>query len=283
MPNAFYQAKLLWEAGQMSEALDLVNRNFEAVLGNRAFEPDTRLYSGAFTHFPNALFAVANDPGMLRIGFGAYFAGIWSLDPDDLWIGLLLNYDFYPQPKLAEDEDERVGWPRTSEFASIESALAVAARKGLLAPADEGPNNGRPVLDLERIKAVPESRWGALKRILLESLASAYEACPQDFWERLALQEPADVLERFLHDLFARYHRPIPDIQLRWAGIVRYQKAYAGAVLSVLDLVLDRNRDQAHLTEIVRVDAGFPMVDDGISWLASLRGALGNGDFSVLT
>jgi hypothetical protein len=283
MPNALYRAKLKWEAGQMSDALALVNRHFEAVLGRRAFEPHTRLYSGAFEHFQNVLFAIANDPGMLRVGFGSYFTTIWNMDPDDLWIGLLLNYNFYPKRTLAEDEDERVVWEGANGFALIVSVLAASARKGILAPAYEGPNNGRPVLELEQIEAVPEVRWGPLKRLLLDSLPSAYDACPSDFWDRLAVQEPENVLERSLHDLFARYHRPIPDVQLRWSGIVRWQKAYARAILGALDRVLEDNHDGVHLTEIVRVDAGFPLVNDGRSWLISLRRALVDQDFSMLT
>ena len=167
-------------------------------------------------------------------------------------------------------------------FDAIADALSESAAKGLLAPDFEGPNSGRPALPIEEIKLVKEERWGPLKQILVRRLTKAYADCPNDFWLRLAMNEPTDVLTRFLHDLFGKYSHPMDVAELRWKAIRQDHPPYATAAVVSLEHVLRTCNDPQFLSDLVRIDAGLMTVEDGKLWLGALSVALQTEDFGSL-
>ncbi len=305
MPNVFFRAKLLWQAGEREPGFLILNDYLEKEIGQPVFTAAPRLLDISLDsgmRFESAVWAMLNDSEILQAPFGQVFSIIWNLNPNQTWIQLLLNRNFYNDDyfwsvygqnedfviKVSENDFEIDRELATSllknDFEMIADVLIASALKGILGSnASEQPNNGRAVLPVEDIQEVKEDNWGSLKAMLLERLPKAYADCPPDSWTQLASNEPEEVVMRFLHDLFSEFGHSIAVAETRWKVIVRDHGAYANAVRTALENLLNRKYDPEWLTEIVRVDAGFTSVKDGAAWLKSLSMALRQEDFSELS
>jgi hypothetical protein len=284
MPNCFFVTKRRWEAGDLTGSVHSLNECLERELEGPAFSPGPRIFnSNHFARFETAVAAMLSDGHMRRTSFGALFAVIWRCHPDQIWVGVLLDFNFFEHfERFGFDEALVEPLRQLGGFDAIVDALGESALKGLLAPDFEGPNSGRPTLRIADVEKVKEERWGPLKQMLLSRLKEAYEQCPKDFWARLAVSEPEDVLIRFLHDLFGNFRHP-PDVaELRWKAITRDHPAYATAVLTSLEHVLQSCDDPQWLTDVVCIDAGFTSVEKGKQWLDVLLVALRTADFNAL-
>lgn len=304
MPNVFFRAKLLWKEGERKSGFLLLNDYLEKDIGQPVFIAAPRLLDSSLDlemSFENAVWSMLNDSELLQAPFGRVFTLIWKLNPNQTWIQLLLNRNFYNDEyfwtvygrneefvtKVVENDFQIDSKYATSilknEFEMIANVLVASAVKGILgANASERPNNGRAVLPVEDIQEVKDENWGALKAMLLERLPKAYADCPPDFWTQLASNEPEEVVMRFLHDLFSEYGHSIAVAKTRWTVIVRDHGAYANAVRTALENLLNTKYETEWLTEIVRVDAGFTSVKDGAAWIKALSMALRQEDFSEL-
>lgn len=270
MPNALFRAKEIWDGGDHERGLAILEEHLERELGEVAFEPEPRIfYPNAFGALEGAVFSMLDSPTMLKPPFGRVFAQIWELNPHSQWIGLLRHHEFTDPLDYEEFADLDLP-PVDFAFETLVEALANSARRGLLAPDFEGPNNGRPVLRLNDIEAVDEASWGTLKSMLATALRQAYATCPPDFWERLVVDDAEGVLTRFLHDLFLDHRPPLDVAEARWTVILEQQPAYAAAAQSALRRVRAFTYPSGYLTELVRVDAGF-RVDNGNVWLDLLQ------------
>jgi hypothetical protein len=283
MPNAFFRAKSLWDAGHLEDGLGVLNAYLDQELGAPAFVPTPRiLYEGAFPRLELAVFSMLSDNRHLQATFGEVFVQIWKLYPHTIWIGVLLEHNFYDDDEYFDFENISAEASRERDFSIIATAIVDSAVRGIVGPDYEGPNNGRPILRIEDIQAVPDSNWGLLKNVLLSRLPNAYAACPPDFWARRAANEPDELLMWFLHDLFLEFGHPLDVIEARWKAIRRGQPAYADAAVIALEMVLNTQHDPDWFTDVVRIDAGVKEVDDGTAWLRSLSEALRQEDFSRL-
>jgi hypothetical protein len=220
----------------------------------------------------------------LRAPFAAVWTLIWELDPNEIWLSLLLNYNFEQEIDSVWDEPEDMPAASTSQdFSKLVAVLLESARKGILSPnAIDTPNGGRAVLTIAQIQEIEEAKWGILKEMLLEKLPSAYGECPSDFWQQLAITEPTEVVLRFLPNLFAYYNQTLETAQLRWQVITDRFEGFSTAVMTSLNTMLTANHDPKWLTEVVQADAGFTTVEDGTAWFQILQEALINHDFSKL-
>jgi len=108
-----------------------------------------------------------------------------------------------------------------------------------------------------------------------------YAACPADFWDRLAKNDASGVVMRFLHDLFLEFRPPLDLVDARWGAIEQHQKAFAAAVPAALQRYLASGVSTEDLTEVARIDAGFPF-DDGRVWLHLLEDGLRHSDLRRL-
>lgn len=284
MPNCFFVNKRRWGAGDLAGSVASLNECLEQALQTAAFAPAPRIFnSNHFARFETAVAAMLSDDQMRRTSFGALFAIIWQWHHNQIWIDVLLDFDFFQQlERLGFDEALVEPLRQLGGFDAIVNALGEAALKGLLAPDFEGPNSGRPTLRIADVEKVEEERWGPLKQMLLLRLENAYAQCPKDCWARLAINEPEDVLIRFLHDLFGNFQHP-PDVaELRWKAIIRDYLSYATAASTSLEHVLQSCNDRKWLTDVVRTDAGIISVEDGRHWLDVLLVALRTADFAAL-
>jgi hypothetical protein len=304
MPNVFFRAKLLWQAGEREPGFLILNDYLVKEIGQPVFVAARRLLYSSLDpgmSFEDAVWAMLNDSEILQAPFGQVFSIIWNLNPNQIWILLLLNRNFYNDDyfwsvygqnedfviKVSENDFEiEREWATSllkNDFEMIADVLIASALKGILGSnASEGPNNGRAVLPLEDIQEVKEENWGSLKAMLLERLPKAYADCPPNFWTQLASNEPEEVVMRFLHDLFSEFGHSIAVAETRWKVIVRDHGAYANAVRTALENLLNRKYDPEWLREIVHVDAGFTTVKDGAAWIKALSMALHQQDFSEL-
>ena len=285
MPNCFFVAKRRWEAEDLAGGARTLNECLERELGGPAFEPHSRVFNSQyFARFDTGVAAMLSDEHMRKTSFGALFAVIWRWHPDQIWIGVSVDFNFFEHfDRFGFDEALVEPLRQLGGFEAIVGTLCDAAVKGLLAPEFEGPNSGRPALPLADIERIKDERWGPLKPVLLKRLKEAYEQCPKDFWARLAANDPEGVLIRFLHDLFGNCPHPMDVAELRWKAITRGHPAYAAAVLTSLEHVpRTRSDDRQWLTDVVRIDAGFTSVEDGSQWLSALLMALRASDFTDL-
>ena len=304
MPNVFFQSKLLWQTGERRSAIEMLNSYLEKKIGQLAFVAAPRLLNSSLDpkmSFESGVWAMFNDNETLKAPFGQVFSIIWNLDPNQTWIQLLLNRDFYNDDyfwsvygenetfieKISENdfeiEREFAASLLASDFETIADLLIASARKGILGSnASERPNNGRAVLPIEDIQEVKYENWGTLKAILLERLPKAYAECPVNFWVKLADDEPEEVVMRFLHDLFSEFGHSMEVAEIRWKAITRDHKAYANAVCLALEKLLNTPYDPEWLTEIVRIDGGFMKVNNGAAWLEMLSSSLQQKSFSEL-
>jgi hypothetical protein len=305
MPNVFFRVKLLWQAGERESGFLILNDYLEKEVGQPVFVAAPRLLDSSLDsgmRFESAVWAMLNDSDILQAPFGQVFSIIWNLNSNQTWIQLLLNRDFYNDDyfwsvygkndefvtKVSENDFEIDREFATSllekDFETITNVLVASALKGILGPnASERPNNGRAILPIEDVQEVKDAYWGPLKAILLERLPKAYADCPPDFWAKLAANEPEEVVMRFLHDLFSEFGHSMEVAETRWKAIVRDHGAYANAVRTALEKLLNATYDPELVTEIVRVDGGFAEVNDGAAWLKALSLALRQEDFSELT
>jgi hypothetical protein len=304
MPNVFFRAKLLWQAGEREQGFFRLNNYFKRELGQPVFMAAPRLLDSSLDSqmsFESAIWSMLNDSEILQAPFGNVFSIIWHLNPDQTWIQLLLYKNFYDDDylwsvydqndyfvtKVTENNFEIDRKLATNilknEFDIIVDVLIESALKGLLGSnAAEPPNNGRPVLPVEDIQEVKDTNWGLLKLMLLERLPKAYAECPPDFWTQLAANESEEVVIRFLHDLFTKFGHSMEVAETRWKAIKRDHEEYANAVLTALENLLNAQYDAKWVTEIVRVDAGFTDVNDGATWLKALSVALRQEKFGKL-
>jgi hypothetical protein len=284
MPNCFFVAKRHWEGQDLVGGVDLLNQCLERDLGKPAIAADERIFNSRhFLRFETAVSAILADVHMRKASFGALFAAIWRWEPDQIWVGLLLDFNFFAHfDHFGFDEALVEPLVQIAGFDAIADALSESAAKGLLAPDFEGPNSGRAALPIEEIKLAEEKRWGPLKQILERRLTKAYRDCPNDFWLRLAMNEPTDVLTRFLHDLFGKYSNPMEVAELRWKAIKEDHPPYAMAAIVSLEHVLQTCSDPKFLSDVVRIDAGLMTVEDGKLWLGALLVGLRTADFSSL-
>ncbi len=304
MPNVFFRAKLLWQAGEHEQGFLRLNNYLKKELGKPVFGAAPRLLDSSLDSqmsFESAIWSMLNDSEILQSPFGNIFSIIWHLNPDQTWIQLLLNKNFYDDDYLwsVYDQNDHFVTKATennfeidrklatnmlkNEFDIIVDILIDSALKGLLGSnADEPPNNGRPVLPVENIQEVKDANWGLLKLMLLERLPKAYAECPPDFWKQLAVKESEEFLIRFLYNLFAKFSHSTEVAETRWKATRRDHEEYANAVLTALGNLLNSQYDAKWLTEIVRVDAGFTDVNDGATWLKALSVALRQENFNKL-
>ena len=304
MPNFFFRAKLLWQLGERETGFLLLNESLEKEIGEPVFIAAPRLLDISLDsgmRFESAVWSMLNDSEILQAPFGQVFSLIWKLNPNQIWIQLLLNRNFYNDDyfwsvygknddfvtKASENDFEIDKEFATSllknDFEMIADVLIASALKGILGSnASEQPNNGRAILPLEDIQEVKDENWGPLTTMLLERLPKAYADCPLDFWTQLASNEPAEVVMRFLHDLFSEFGHSIAVAETRWKVILRDHGDYANAVGTAVENLLNRKYDPEWLTEIVRVDAGFTSAKDGAAWIKALSMALRQEDFSEL-
>ena len=284
MPNVYFKARMFWRLGERERAISLLNEYIEGKTNKIAFLPTKRYFkSDKMDWFDTAVSIMLNDGYVLRIPFGQVFPILWSLDPYQNWIELLLAHDFSKEvdSELFEEEEPVDLDNSDSDLRLIANALLSSAEKGILGSnSSEHPNGGRPVLPVDWVKEVDDTHWGLLKNLLLDKLPNAFAACPPDFWERLALDEPLEVLERFLHDLFLRYDHPLDVIETRWKVIRRDFAPYASASIMALSNVLRDIQNLDTLNDIVRIDAGILSTNDGKAWLESLLYAMQTEDFS---
>ncbi len=273
MPNPFFRAKEVFDSGDQQEGIAQLERHLESDIGEVVFEPEPRIFfPDAFGELEGAVYSMLDSPTMLKAPFGRAFAWVWDMNPHRQWLGLLLHHEFTDPLDFKEFADLELP-PIDFAYEAIVDALTESARRGLLAPNYEGPNNGRPVLRLAEVESVDDQQWGELKPRLLDALPQAFTACPSDFWERLAETDAEGVLTRFLHDLFLDHRPPLDVTDSRWKVIVEQQSRYASAAQQALGAVLAANDTAEYLTEVVRIDAGR-RVADGRSWLQQLQEAL---------
>ena len=283
MPNIFFRAKSLWDAGERESAFFLLNDYLEKSLGHPVFQDASPLYKGSPfgqpRDFYTEVYLLITTYRIPDVSFGSLFRLIWILNPHQRWITALLEADLYSRFYF-EESSEKLNI-RKAELNAIADVLVEAALKGLLgSDPNEEPFIRRAVLPIERIQEIEDWTWGPLKSILLERLPKAYAACSSDFWVQLAATELEEFVIRFLQDIFLDLS--VENGELRWKVIVRYRSSYANTVKNSLERLLSNNLDSDWLTEIVRVDAGFTSVTDGAAWLAALSLALRLEDFSDL-
>ena len=284
MPNCFFVAKRRWEADDRVGGLQTLNDCLERELGGPAFAPATRLFdSDYFASFESAVGTMLSDEHMRQTSFGKLFAILWRWHPDEMWISVLLNFNFFEHfERFGFDEELVEPLRQLGGFDEIVDALGESAANGLLAPDFEGPNSGRPTLRMSEVENVNEEHWGSLKQLLLRRLKAALDGCPNDCWARLAADQPEDVLIRFLHHLFGNSPSRMDVVSSRWKAITRDHSAYAAAVLMSLQDVLKNSSEPRRLTDVVRVDAGIMSVESGRQWLDMLLVALRSADFNSL-
>jgi len=291
MPGEFFRAKYVWEHGDREQAFELLRQAIGAKIGTDPFARPDYLTAGSrvgrYESFVASLLPgtfINSARPFLLAPFGRVWAALWELDQYIEWIDILLQYDFFRAPEAIGFDEEEFAPPANDErdFNAIVQVLEASARKGELSPAPEDePNGGRPVLTLERIDAVEDARWGALKPRLRARLAEAYAASPTAPWKRRIDEDPEGVAINFLHDLFSRYGgSPNSAVAGRWEAICRLHSAYADAARKALAKLLS-SVTAAHAVDIVKFDARRD-VPDGIAWLQGLAKALDTGVFSDL-
>lgn len=280
---------MLWDQGNRQGGFDLLNSYLGGKLGSPPFIPRQQLFeSELFSSFYHAIIKLMLDTYMLRSDFQVVFPEMWKLDPSQYLVVILLQKDFSKEvySEMLDPFEEVLELEIKNgeeEFSAIVDVLVESATKGILgADPSERPNGGRSVLSIQEISNVQDSKWGKLKELLLNKLPEAYATCPPTFWEKLALEEPEDVFFRFLHDLFLIHCSPVEVVESRWKLISNYYKPYSKAVLESFQALLNSNYNEEYLLEIVHVDAGFILVENGRKWLESLYYALTKSDFREL-
>jgi hypothetical protein len=286
MPTAYFRAKYLWNHGERDPAFELLRQAIAGSIGADPFVRPDYWMAGASSAFESVVvdlltgtFLNSARPFLLA-PFGRVWAALWKLDHFDYWLHVLLGYNFFAAPEALGFDEEELAAPANDDldFEAIVGVLDETARKGGLSPnLEDRPNGGRAVLALEKIDAVDDARWGALKPRLRTRLAAAYAASPADPWKRRVEDEPDGVVIELLHDLFGRHGSPNSAIQPRWDAINARHPAYANAVRAALQKLL-RAASTADLTPIVTFDAGRD-VPDGAAWLQALAKALDTGAF----
>lgn len=282
MPNIFFEAKSLWEAGERERGFLLLNDYLENQLKHPVFQDASLLYKeppfGKPRDFYTEVYLLITAYRLPDVSFCSLFPLIWQLNPHQRWINALLEADLYSEFYFEESE-KRLN--RQVELEIIADVLLKAAFKGLLgSDLNEEPFIRRAVLPIERIEEINDWTWGILKSILLERLPEAYANCPLNFWVQLAKTELEEFVSRFLQDVFLDL--PIETAALRWKVIVCYRSSYADTVKNSIEKLLADNHNFDWLTEMVRVDAGITSVSNGFVWLKALSLALQQENFSSL-
>ncbi|GEM_PF-6742355 len=282
MPNVFFKAKYLWDVGDRKLAFLMLNNYFENKLECPVFQHTCEFYEifhfGQPNNFYTEVALLVTTCRLPEVSFCCLFSEIWDLDPHQRWINILLNTELCSDYYLAEPSEKL---RKNADFKLVTELLVKAALKGILGDnPNEEPFVRRAVLPIDRIQEVGNSAWGTLKEMLLERLPEAYSACPPDFWAQLALREPEEVVMRFFHDVFLDI--PVETAELRWKSIIRYHPSYADAIHNSLRKLLTLNGSPNWLTTMVKIDAGFTLVNDGAAWLESLSVALKKVNFKTL-
>jgi hypothetical protein len=280
MPTLFFRAKALWESGRMRDGFELLHRHLADQLDRPVFLEPTHLFASTqplqFETSVEILLAAAR-PGettpLLQAPFARVLSVLWQLDPYQGWLDLLVHYDF----GTAAREELELPANDQNDFLALADALAASAKCGVLSSdPSERMFGGRAVLSIGEFS---NDKAGPLKTLLQERMPAGFAACPQDFWSRLAADDPQGVTERFLHHLLGR--RRYTNLESLWWLIARHHPDYAEAARRALDRVLSSLGPEA-LTEMVRVDAACPGVADGSRWLRTLRAAMDGGSFAGL-